>query len=269
VPSKALIAFLVAAAVALSLAGLALASTPTNYWLVSSTGQVFAFGKAKTHGAEAGKHFKGTITGIKGTSDGGGYWIVTSRTHYSFGDATRKKYVSGGLKRYTGKTKPKGLKGKIVGYAVASIPVGKSTTTTAATPTTTTTTTTPTGPSGGCGGVSILTNLNDPIINTAYSETLSGGGVSGGTWSWQIVGGALPTGLTFSDGTITGTPAASDAGTSSSFTVQATNSGCPSNPATRSYTLTVGVPAMSITTTSLPGAVYGVAYDTTLTATGG
>ena len=114
------------AALALLLApAMSLAAQPKNYWLVSSTGQVFAYGKAKTHGSEYRKRFKGKVTGIKGTANGGGYWIVTSKTHYGFGDASRYKYKAGGLKKYTGKLKPKGLKGKIVGYAIATIPIKK------------------------------------------------------------------------------------------------------------------------------------------------
>lgn len=99
-----------------------LGAQPKNFWLVSSTGQVFAYGNAKTHGSEAGKKFKGKITGIKGTANGDGYWIVTSKTHYDFGNARHYKYRSGGLKKYTGRLHPKGLKGRIVGYAIATIP---------------------------------------------------------------------------------------------------------------------------------------------------
>ena len=86
--------------------GVAAASQPKNYWLVSSTGQVFAYGKAKTHGSEVGKHYSGRITGIKGTVNGGGYWIVTTKKHYSFGDASHYKYRANGLKRVHGQGPP-------------------------------------------------------------------------------------------------------------------------------------------------------------------
>ena len=108
--------------VAVALPAVAGASQPKNYWLVSSTGQVFAYGKAKTHGSEAGKHYSGRITGIKGTPNGGGYWIVTTNKHYGFGDTARYKYRAGGLKKYTGRDHPKNLRGKIVGYARSDHP---------------------------------------------------------------------------------------------------------------------------------------------------
>ena len=108
IPHKTLISFLTALAVLVALPSIAAAAQPKNYWLVSSTGQVFAYGKAKRHGSEAGKRYAGRITGIKGTPNGGGYWIVTTKKHYAFGDASHYKYRAGGLKKYTGKLAPKG-----------------------------------------------------------------------------------------------------------------------------------------------------------------
>ena len=64
---------------------------------MTQTGHVYTFGDARFYGSEYGKRFKGKVTGIKGTANGGGYWIVTSRTHYDFGDANRYRYRSGGL----------------------------------------------------------------------------------------------------------------------------------------------------------------------------
>jgi len=251
---KTLISLTAALAVLVAVPGIAAASQPKNYWLVSSTGQVFAYGKAKTHGSEAGKHYAGRVRGIKGTANGGGYWIVTTKKHYGFGDARHYKYRAGGLKKYTGKVHPKRLRGKIVGYAVATIPTksgGGGTTTT----------TTPKPPPVDCSSVTIKTSsLNAPTATDLYSQTLSAGGVSGGTWSWALRSGSLPTGLSLSNaGVISGTPAAGTAGTQSNFTVQATNSQCPGSPASRSFTLSVGVPPMNITTQSLSNAEYGVA----------
>jgi large repetitive protein len=261
---KTLISLTAVLAVLVAVPGIAAASQPKNYWLVSSTGQVFAYGKAKTHGSEAGKHYAGRVRGIKGTANGGGYWIVTTKKQYGFGDARHYKYRAGGLKKYTGKVHPKHLRGKIVGYAVATIPTkggGGGTTTT-----------TPKPPTVDCSSVTIKTSsLSAPMATDPYSQTLSAGGVSGGTWLWALRSGGLPTGLSLSDaGVITGTPAPSTAGTQSSFTVQATNSQCSGSPATRSFTLSVGVPAMNITTQSLSNGEYGVTYSSqSLSATGG
>ncbi|MGH3265404.1 MAG: hypothetical protein ACRDNS_25810, partial [Trebonia sp.] len=253
--------------------------------------------KAKAHGSEYRKHFRGTIKGIKGTANGGGYWIVTSKAHYSFGDARRYRYHPGRLRKYTGKQRPRGLRGRVVGYAVANIRTsrrqgGGGTTTTPTTTTTTpptgttttpamTTTTTPTGPTTtptgttttptvDCSSIAIQTgSLNSPTASDVYSQTLAAGGMSGGSWSWTIKSGSLPSGLSLSSaGVIAGTPAQSTAGTQSSFTMQATNSQCPGSPATKPFTLMVMSP-MSITTSSLPDGVYGQAYDATLSATGG
>jgi len=262
---KTLISLTAALAVLVAVPSIAAASQPKNYWLVSSTGQVFAYGKAKTHGSEAGKRYSGRVRGIKGTANGGGYWIVTTKKHYGFGDASHYKYRAGGLKKYTGKVHPKRLRGRIVGYAVATIPPKGGG---GGTPTTTT----PKPPPVDCSSVTIKTSsLSAPTATDQYSQTLSAGGVSGGTWSWALGSGSLPTGLSLSKaGVITGTPAASTAGTQSSFTVQATNSQCSGSPATRSFILSVGVPAMNITTQSLSNGEYGVTYSTqTLGATGG
>jgi hypothetical protein len=261
---KTLISLIAALAVMVAVPTIAAASQPKNYWLVSSTGQVFAYGKAKTHGSEAGKRYSGRVRGIKGTANGGGYWIVTTKKHYGFGDASHYKYRAGGLKKYTGKVHPKRLRGKIVGYAVATIPTksgGGGTTTT-----------TPKPPTVDCSSVTIKTSsLSAPTATDQYSQTLSAGGVSGGTWSWALRSGSLPTGLSLSNaGVISGTPAAGTAGTQSSFTVQVTNSQCSGSPASRSFTLSVGVPAMNITTQSLSNGEYGVTYSNpALSATGG
>lgn len=266
-PLQKILTGLLAALALLVVPAMSLGAQPKNYWLVSSTGQVFAFGKAKTHGSEYRKRFHGKVTGIKGTVNGGGYWIVTSKTHYGFGDASRYKYKAGGLKKYTGKLKPKGLKGKIVGYAIATIPIKK----TGGGGTPTGTTTTPTPPSIDCSHITIQTSsLNSATATDPYSQTLTAGGIGGGSWSWTIKSGSLPSGLILtSSGTIAGTPAQSAAGTQSTLTVQATNSQCTSSPATRSFTLSVGVPPTSITTRSLSGGTYGDPYEQTMSATGG
>jgi hypothetical protein len=83
-----------------------------------------------------------------------------------------------------------------------------------------------------------------------------------------VVSGALPPGLTLSTaGVISGTPTTVNI-PGSTFTVQATDSGSPSQSAPRTLTLRVAAPLV-ITTASLPGAKYGVVYTQTLAASGG
>jgi FtsP/CotA-like multicopper oxidase with cupredoxin domain len=98
-------------------------------------------------------------------------------------------------------------------------------------------------------------------VSVAYSQTLAATGAAA-PYVWSLSAGALPTGLTLSSaGVIGGTPSA--AGTFN-FTVQVTAAG---STATQALSIVVN-PAVSITTTTLPNAVVGVAYSQTLAATG-
>ena len=74
--------------------------------------------------------------------------------------------------------------------------------------------------------------------------------------------GALPTGVTFSSGVLSGTPAA---GTTYPVVLTASNGVSPN--ATQIFTLTVS--GLHITTVSLPNATVGTPYSLQLTATGG
>ena len=106
---------------------------------------------------------------------------------------------------------------------------------------------------------------------TAYSTTLS---ASGGTtpYSWSVVNGQLPTGLTLSaNGIISGTPTTSG---TYSFTVQAVDSTSTAQKATMALSIAVAaapasIPALSINTSSLAGATVSSAYSATLSASGG
>ena len=97
-----------------------------------------------------------------------------------------------------------------------------------------------------------------------YTVTLAAsGGIS--PYTWKLVSGTLPAGLSLSGtkGTISGTP--TKAGTSK-FTVEATDHGSPARTGMRAYTLVV---ALAIAPASLPAATIKVAYTVTLTASGG
>ena len=104
------------------------------------------------------------------------------------------------------------------------------------------------------------------VAGAAYSSTL---GASGGVppYSWTIVAGALPAGLSLSTaGVLTGTP--SGAG-SSSFTVQVQDSQAPVHNTTKLFTLTVSPATLAITTATLADGVLGSAYSGSLVASGG
>src|SRR5579859_2651465 len=110
------------------------------------------------------------------------------------------------------------------------------------------------------------TSLPSGIVSTpGYSATLqSTGGATPITWT--VTAGSLPTGLTLAaNGTISGTP--TTAGTSN-FTVQAADSSTPALTATKALSITI-IPALSITTSSLPNGVTNTAYNATLQSTGG
>src|ERR1019366_8619516 len=67
------------------------------------------------------------------------------------------------------------------------------------------------------------TSLPNGSTNTAYSQALTAGGGTGNGYTWSIVSGALPAGLSLSaNGSISGTPGT--AGTSN-FTAQVKDSG--------------------------------------------
>lgn len=128
----------------------------------------------------------------------------------------------------------------------------------------------------GCGGSSntlplnpavniSTTSLPDGTTNVAYSQTLT---ATQGTapYAWSITAGTLPAGLNLdgATGVISGTP--SVAGTSP-FTVTVTDSA--TSPLSASVALSITIHAMSITTTTLPSATVGTAYNQALAVVGG
>ncbi|WP_343699564.1 putative Ig domain-containing protein [Caulobacter sp.] len=107
-------------------------------------------------------------------------------------------------------------------------------------------------------------SLPTPLLNTAYSQTITG---SGGTspYTFAISAGSLPTGLSLngSTGVISGTPNVAGA---YSYTIRATDAGSQSN--TRAYSGTIAA-ALAVTPTPLPVPVLNQAYSQTVTANGG
>ena len=106
-------------------------------------------------------------------------------------------------------------------------------------------------------------NLTSGTSGKSYSTTLY---VAGGTspYTWSLVSGSLPTGLTLNtSGTITGTPTSSG-----TYSFKATVKDSASKTATAAYTLAIAAP-LKLSTSSVSGGTVGTSYSTTLAATGG
>lgn len=113
------------------------------------------------------------------------------------------------------------------------------------------------------GGVTITTiSLPAGAVGDSYSQTLSAtGGL--GVYVWTVSAGSLPGGSSLSTaGVISGTPSTSG---TFNFTVKAVS---VLSSATKALSITVN-PALSVTTSSLPGGAIGSAYSQTLAAGGG
>jgi hypothetical protein len=120
----------------------------------------------------------------------------------------------------------------------------------------------PIGIPGG-GGNSQIT-LPGGTVGTAYAQNLTVGGGSG-LYTWLLVGGALPAGLTLSSsGSLSGTPTQSGG---SLFTASVTDG---VSSASSSFALTIAPQPIAITTASLPNGIVGTQYPTqVLEAAGG
>src|SRR5690349_7459295 len=101
---------------------------------------------------------------------------------------------------------------------------------------------------------------------TAYTATLQeSGGVS--PFSWSLKSGSLPNGFSIgNDGTISGTPCTQGI---SNFMVQVADSATPPLTASAPLSITVTVPVLSITTTSLPVGVTDTIYSQAVQVAGG
>ena len=105
--------------------------------------------------------------------------------------------------------------------------------------------------------------LVDAVINGVYSQQLQAnvGGI------WDIIGGALPAGLTLDGvtGQISGRP--TTPGTFA-FTARLTSNGLPAQTVTRDFVIRVGGP-LQIATDTLPDGIANVGYRFTVALTGG
>ncbi len=108
-------------------------------------------------------------------------------------------------------------------------------------------------------------SLTNGSAGSAYSQTLtSNGGVA--SYTYAVTAGSIPAGMTLSSGGLfSGTPTY---GGTYTFTVTSTDAhNCTG---TKAYTFTVaGCPLISISPSTLPGAISGASYNQTITASGG
>ena len=114
----------------------------------------------------------------------------------------------------------------------------------------------------------ITTNsLPSGMVTQPYTLTLTSTGGTG-TKTWDMSSGSLPIGLNLSSsGVIAGTP--TTPGTSSP-TFRVRDTGSPQDTTTKPLSITINLPsAPNITTTSLPAGSFNVAYNQTVSVTGG
>ncbi len=108
-------------------------------------------------------------------------------------------------------------------------------------------------------------SLPDGAVTSTYTQTLAATG-GAGTYSWSVVDGALPAGLSLnsSSGAITGTPTVVG---NAAFTARVTDA--DGNTAQKAVAIKVN-PALAISTTALAAGVQSTAYTSqTLAASGG
>ena len=114
-------------------------------------------------------------------------------------------------------------------------------------------------------GVAVTTvSLPNGVQNQAYLQPLAATGVEPFTWS--VISGSLPTGVSLAGATIAGTPTAASG--TSSFTVQVTDALGRTDTQALSITLGAASAVPVITTSSLPAGTVGASYSQTITATG-
>ncbi len=101
----------------------------------------------------------------------------------------------------------------------------------------------------------------------AYSATLQASGGKPG-YTWSLAAGQLPTGLSLAaSGVVSGTPQAAG---QSNVTVEVSDSSTPTpQTVTMAATVSVGAPALQISSTTLPSATVGTLFLALLAATGG
>ncbi len=119
------------------------------------------------------------------------------------------------------------------------------------------------------GGNSLILNpttLPNGVLASAYSQTVTATGGTGGPYTYSVSIGSLPSGLSLngSTGAITGTP--NTAG-SFGFTIHAVD--VSNNFGDRNYTISIGTNSLTVNPATISDGAVGVAYSQTVNANGG
>jgi len=119
------------------------------------------------------------------------------------------------------------------------------------------------------------TMLQHATINVAYDQPVAAAG-GAGPYSWTILTGSLPPGLSLTAGTCTRSqrPVCTIMGTPTQlgvfpFTIQVTDGETPPAVASQQLSIDVQGPTLQVTTLSLPDGTVRVAYSGVMQATGG
>jgi hypothetical protein len=109
--------------------------------------------------------------------------------------------------------------------------------------------------------LTVTATLGNGQVGAAYTGQV---GATGGTPPYTFAVSGLPDGLSFANGTVSGTPT-----TAGQSTVSVTVTDAAKVTATQSFPITITAQGLTITTASLPDGTVNVAYSAGLAATGG
>ncbi len=116
------------------------------------------------------------------------------------------------------------------------------------------------------GPTILTTSLPNGTVGASYNQSLQ---ATGGTqpYTWSVISGSLPTGLSLNTatGNISGTPTAQG---TSTFTIQVTDANSQTNSRQLSIIINPLPVSLTIITSSLPSGTIGHAYNALLQATG-
>lgn len=109
--------------------------------------------------------------------------------------------------------------------------------------------------------LSITGTLGNGQVGVSYSGTVS---ASGGQSPYTVTVSGLPAGLSFANGSVSGTPT-----TAGTYTVTAAATDAAGAQASAFFGFVIAPAALTITTATLANGAVGVAYSATVSATGG